>query len=532
MNLPEPRSCAVCGHRPWASDSFCSACGSRLDLAAPRSGDESALSDPSDEHIVELESVELASAGSVAAPRGESQPPSNGRWRQIGGVVVVLVALLTGWRMFASSGDPATGTESADSTTSAAMASAKATATAAAPTPAPTTDEGDPTDPFEGKLGWAPSPATEPANGFWPEPRHLREGLTPGVTVRDDNPPERQAALAALYAPAPVNSLNAGVGSLAVDITSGPVLVDLTSGDVTALAGRDQLLPVGALALSETGIVMRFADPITFGGVNEAAGVVLPWGGAPPIELIALGWQTADRAGQYLLSFSGSPGQARYLLSDLAAGRTVSTGLRVNGPAARVTAAGEVVLAAGAEIIAAAVDVDADDPEAPDVTYRTVARGELLEATGGFISIDCDQYPACRLQLYDDRLAPRAAQRIDGSTLPIESVGPIVVAPDGSGYARWVRSDNRSFDLVVVGGTDDRALPDLPVVFRNLIEGVAVPSGTEVQWSPNGNGLFFLNPSDRTLRYLSLLSERVIELDLPAIDDVLVVAEGELNVDD
>jgi len=521
MTLPESTSCRACGHQPWSSDRYCSACGSPLDGGSPDLADADV--DPAD-HIVELEAdAPSPAAGSPAASHAELPRASIGRWRQIGSALMIAIVVLVGWRVIAAT---TTGTEAAsDALADTAAITGDETAAADDSTTPPSL--GNP-DPYAGKIrdSAAPAPAAEfapPVEGFWPEPRHLREGLTPATTFLEDNPPERQAALAAIYDPVPITALDVGAGSIAVDISGGPVLIDLVAGDVSALAGRDQLLPVGAVALSEPGVVMRFADSVTFGGANAAAGVLLRWNGDPPIELQTLGWQTAANAGDYLLSYSGSPATAQYLFADLDGGRTYETGVAVDGPAVRLTTNGEIVFAAGADIVAGRFNFDAVSPDQPDVAYRTIAQGELLDAVGGFITVTCDPYPDCRLQLYDNGFELGASQRIDGSTLPLESVGPLLVAANGSGYATWTESEAGSFDLTVVGGTDDRALPDRAVVFANLLDGAVAPTTVQVEWAPNGNGLFLLDPRDRTLRYLSLLSGRVIELDLPPINAFLII---------
>jgi len=530
MSPPETTSCRACGHRPWAADRFCSACGSSLDGRPARVGLDDPVGvpvDPAVDHVVELEAAGPRRAATAA-------PVAGGSWRRIGSVIVVLVVLVAGWRLVSGSTSnddpgPASISETASETASEAAADAD-----------DATEQ--PIDPFDGKTGGttAPAPATEfvvPPDGFWPEPSYSRDGLVPATSFDqdslnqdsfdEDTPPERRAALEALYAPVPLTNLDVGAGSLAVDGVGGPVLVDLVTGDVSALAGRNQLLPVGALSVSPAGVVMRFADPIMFGGVNQAAGVVLPWDGGSPIELAAIGWQTADRAGNHVLSFSGSPSQARYLLTDLASGRTVSTTIAVADRTARVTRDGDVIFSAGADVIAAGFDLSAPDTEAAAVTYRPLTKGELIDTVGGFMVIDCDGYPTCDLQLFDDRFEPGARHSIDGTGLPLSSLGPVLVAPDGSGYARWVPSTagSGSLDLVVSGGSDDRALPDLPVVFASLTSSLIPAAATDIAWAPNGSGLFLRDADDRTLHFLSLVSGRAIRLDLPVTSVFAVVTD-------
>jgi len=439
MTPSETTSCQACGHQPWAADRFCSACGSRLgerstgtgadgsDLAGSKLKDAVAPDSPVD-HVVELETVAASGSKPLAAARGAES------WRRIGSIAILLVVLLVGWRLL--SGTDASDGDDGGSISEAASSEREADDREDQSPP----DEGDDVDPFDGKIRGATVTAATPAPtavaepyGFWPEPRHLREGFDSSTSFEQNNPPERQAALQALYAPVPVANLDVGAGSLAIDASGGPVLIDLVSGDVSALAGRNQLLPAGAISLSPAGVVMRFADPALFGGVNEAAGVVLPWDGGSPIELVALGWQTADRAGNQLLSFSGSPSQARYLQTDLSSGRTVSTTIAVTDPTARITRSGEIVFAAGADVIAAdvltaEVELTATGPRAEDVSHRALARGELVETVGGFMVIDCEGYPACQLQLFDDRFEPGASQSIDGRD-PVRSSSP-PTAPD------------------------------------------------------------------------------------------------------
>lgn len=296
-----------------------------------------------------------------------------------------------------------------------------------------------------------------------------------GVVSQVQLPPERRAALDAMYGTTSLEQLQAGSGNLVVVSEQGVFLVDLDTGVAErTITWADE--PAGEVLITDHGVVTAPSDGIRF----------YPWGASTPTLLRTESARLGSSIGDWIITFDPDHlSDTDPMVTNLVTGdaRRVRVPVQL-GSEVGLLADGSIITAVGGRVFASG------DLLAGSFT------GELLRSSGdSAVATTCDGPPgSCRTRLFD-RVDRRLVERggLELQTLYSADVqGPISAATsnEGGGLAWWSPHMPASLELRKQGVGD---------VVRRTVVGLDVG---QLHWTPNGQGLFHLPDGGGAVSYV------------------------------